>query len=177
MGMTPEEFVDYTNDEFNKRMEDKKVPFEEMVEFVEARGWKETEGFDLEGTHVPMWSKTGDLCGSVGIHVAYAQAKLADPDEEDMGLKEWCKAKRGEERYVRKFPCNKCGEPTLKYETNAKGEEFPVGYYGSETTYSGGYSSKPLMDTMIYQFILCEQCLHDFMLTFKNPPKIKTYMP
>ena len=174
MSMTPEEFIDYTNEEFHKRMEEKQIPRSEMIDYVEARGWTKEPEYPNDDLNIPMWRK-GEVCGS--IHVAYSQAKLADPDDNDMGLVEWCKAKSGKERFTKEFSCNKCLKPILVYEENIDGEKFPVGYYGSETKYSGGYNSTPLIDTMIYEFILCEQCLHDFMLTFKMPPKINTYMP
>ena len=178
MGMTPKEFKDYTNEEYRKRLEERKIPREEMEEYVKARGWQKVEWEYEKDLIIPMWNRTDDVCGSCSLEVAYANAKLNDPDGNDMGLNEWCKKHAGtKERFTKEFSCNKCLKPILVYEENIDGEKFPVGYYGSETKYSGGYNSTPLIDTMIYEFILCEQCLHDFMLTFKMPPKINTYMP
>lgn len=178
MSMTPEEFKQYVKeavcDKYKKRRE---VPLEEKVKYLKEKGWKCINNDSKDSSLPSMWSRTDIKQSSVSINAAYVQAILEDPNESDMSIEEWFNNTSEKERYKRKFPCNKCGETIIKYFEEEEGDEHPGGYYGEEITYSGGYLSDPLEDTMVYRFVLCEKCLYELMLTFKNPPKIDTYMP
>ena len=175
MGMTPEEFKEYTNKQYREKMEDKEVSYQEKYDLLVSHGWEQIDykNDDWKGV---FWRRVGSDDGGMSIDPAYALALLDNPKEEDKGLIDHCKTRENGD-YRREFPCNKCGEDIRRSEDDADGNKFYWGYYGQEVKYSGGYGSDPLQDTITYQFILCEQCLHDLMLTFKIPPKINTYMP
>ena len=176
MSMTPVEFRKYTDKEYENKMEQKDVPYEEMADFLKSHGWEqidyENEKDEWKGM---FWRRKGSEEGGMSIAPAYAQALLGNPKEENKGLIEHCKS-RDIGDYSRVFLCNKCGKDIRKGE-DQDGERFYWGYYGQEVNYSGGYASDPLVDTMTYRFILCESCIHNVMLTFKIPPEINTYMP
>lgn len=178
MSMTPEEFKEYTNKQYREKMEDKEVSYQEKYDFLTSHGWEQIDykNDDWKGV---FWNRKGSNNSSMGMSIdpAYALALLENPNEEDKGLVEYCKTRETGD-YSREFPCNKCGGDIRKPdEPNSDGKMFYWGYYGEEVEYRGGYASDPLEDTITYRFILCEQCLHDLMLSFKIPPKINTYMP
>jgi len=58
--------------------------------------------------------------------------------------------------------CNKCGE-IISY--NFKDGKC----YGTSVTIHGGYFNKHLSDLTSYWFDICEECLVEFMNTFKIP--------
>lgn len=176
MSMTPEEFRRYTDEEYEKKMEQKEVPYGEMVDFLESHGWEQID-YENDEWQGMFWRRVGSDSGGMSIKPAYALALLDDPQEEDKGLIQHCKNRESGD-YSKVFLCNKCGKDIRKGDDNYEdGSKFYWGYYGQELEYSGGYASDPLVDTMIYRFILCESCIHQLMLTFKMPPKINTYMP
>ena len=176
MSMTPEEFKEYTNEEYSKVCKVKnEVTYQEKYDFLKSHGWEQIDYKDDSWKGV-FWNRKGEKDGGMSIDPAYALALLDNPKEEDKGLVEHCKTRKTGD-YSREFPCNKCGDDTRRYDHCADGTKFCWGYYGEEVEYRGGYGSDPLEDTITYRFILCEKCLHDLMLSFKIPPNINTYMP
>lgn len=88
--------------------------------------------------------------------------------------------KKSIENHSLEVHCNKCGKDLRKYDINpTEPEEKPhcVGYYGLvETTVDGGFWSESLHDTIRYRFSLCEECLVEFMKTFKVPVHTESYL-
>lgn len=70
--------------------------------------------------------------------------------------------------------CNKCGGDMKRYHDEEKTDGSIYGLHDAKV--SGGFLSDPLEDCIIYNFSMCENCLHEMFLEFKNPPKISSYL-
>ena len=68
--------------------------------------------------------------------------------------------------------CNKCGKTCMKGNKDIGGDiEDPYGLI--DVVYSGGYfSSQEIGDEVVYHFSICEECLHEFMKSFKISAKV-----
>ncbi len=80
--------------------------------------------------------------------------------------------------------CNKCGKSCMKGNKDLGGDiEYPVGLI--DVVYAGGYFSTSIIDNDVYHFSVCEECLADFMKSFKisarkgqmNPKIEEKYYP
>ena len=130
---------------------------EQQEKFLNDHGWTQNKPTSKWGTD--MWSHPD--CSFVGCSKLVALG---------MAFRDECKKKRKQEIRDRTavIKCNKCGDNLLRGE---------MGYYGMiDAEVNGGYDSDPLEDTLIYRFSLCEKCVYEMFLSFKEFPSIKSYL-
>lgn len=164
MSMTKEQFEDYVENsakEFYHSVQNKSKQFsqEEKIEYLKNLGYKVEDSKNNEFNIIFVYKPDNDGMRP-NLDMAFNYEKSQEIQNEKEKLKN--------------LLCNKCGGDMNQYFDEDKKEGEPYGMVNVKV--SGGYLSDPLNDLTSYKFNLCEHCIYEMFLSFKNPPEISLYL-